>query len=162
MRLQAPNRRIVVWLTLFVGVLFQIMPLPDLVAPWRPDWLLLVLIYWTMALPHRYNILTAWILGVALDVLLGSTLGVRALGFSLVIYVVALHFQRMRNFTIWQQSLLVACLVGVYHLVVFWLQYVLTKATYSHDIFWPMVSSLAIWPWVFWSLRRLRRGYKVR
>ncbi|WP_372871508.1 rod shape-determining protein MreD [Shewanella sp.] len=162
MSLQAPNGRIVVWLTLFVGVLFQIMPLPAVVDDWRPDWLLLVLIYWTMALPHRYNILTAWVLGVVLDVLLGATLGIRALGFSLVIYVVAMHFQRMRNFTILQQSLLIAVLVGVFHLVVFWLQYVLTKASYSNAMFWPMLSSLILWPWVFWFLRRLRRHYKVR
>ena len=66
------NGRLVVWLTLFIGMMFQIMLLPKIVEAWRPDWLLMVMMYWAMALPHRYSILTAWLLGVMLDVLLGA------------------------------------------------------------------------------------------
>ncbi|QSX29673.1 rod shape-determining protein MreD [Shewanella cyperi] len=162
MTLQAPRGRLVVWLTLLAGLVFQIMPLPALVEGWRPDWLLMVMIYWAMALPHRYNILTAWLLGVVLDVMLGATFGVRALGFSLVTYVVVLHFQRLRNFPMWQQALVITSLIVLYHLVVFWAEYVLQKAQFNVDVFWPALSSLFIWPWAFWLLRRLRRRYKVR
>ncbi|GGI87770.1 rod shape-determining protein MreD [Shewanella gelidii] len=162
MSIHVANGRLVVWFTIFVGLLFQIMPLPELVEHARPDWLLLVMIYWAMALPHRYNILTAWLLGVMLDVLLGATLGIRALAMSLVIYVVVLHFQRLRNFPMWQQSLLVACLVGMYHLVVFWVEFVAIEAEFSLSIILPSLSSLIIWPWAFWFLRRIRRHYKVR
>ncbi|MBV7315314.1 rod shape-determining protein MreD [Shewanella sp. NIFS-20-20] len=162
MSLQAANGRLVVWVTLLLGMLFQIMPLPSVVEQWRPDWLLLVMIYWAMALPHRYNILTAFALGLLLDILLGATLGVRSLGFSIVIYVVVLHFQKLRNFPMWQQALIVALLVSFYHLLIFWAEFVLERSSFQWSLLLPALSSLIIWPWAFWALRRLRRHYKVR
>ena len=157
------NGGIVVWLTLCVGMLFHIMPLPSMVEAWRPDWLLLFMIYWAMALPHRYSILTAWILGVLLDVLLGATLGIRALAFSLVIYVVVFHFQRIRNFTRWQQTLLVGLLICLYHGVVYWVQVIVNGETrFDVNMFLPAISSLLIWWWVFWLLRSIRRSYNIR
>ncbi|GIU12228.1 MULTISPECIES: rod shape-determining protein MreD [unclassified Shewanella] len=162
MSLHVANGRWVVWLSLLVAMLFQIMPLPDMVEAWRPSWLLLVIIYWAMALPHRYNILTAWVLGVMLDILLGATLGIRAFAMSVVVYVVVLHFQRLRNFPMWQQALLVAMLVALYNLVVFWVQFVTGSAVFDVSLFYPAFSSLVMWPWIFWVLRRVRRLYKVR
>ncbi|WOT04785.1 rod shape-determining protein MreD [Shewanella youngdeokensis] len=162
MSLHIANGRWVVWVSFLVAMLFQIMPLPELVAAWRPDWLMLVIIYWAMALPHRYNILTAWLLGVMLDILLGATLGIRAFSMSVVVYVVVLHFQRLRNFPMWQQSLLVATQVAIYNLIVFWVQYVTETASFELSLFYPAFSSLMMWPWIFWSLRRVRRLYKVR
>lgn len=161
MSMHIANGRWVVWLSFLVAMLFQIMPLPDMVEDWRPDWLLLVIVYWAMALPHRYNILSAWILGVMLDIMLGAHLGIRALSMSLIIYVVVIHFQRLRNFSMWQQSLMVACFVCLHHLVIFWAQFVVGTAKFDVDLFLPAISSVIIWPWVFWILRRLRRLYKV-
>lgn len=162
MSLHIANGRGVVWLSFFIAMLFQIMPVPIIVAQFRPDWLLLVTIYWSMALPHRYNILIAWGLGVLLDILLGAHLGIRALAMSLVIYVVVLHFQRLRNFPMWQQTAIIASLICLYHLVIFWVQFVVETVVFDIHLFFPAVSSLVIWPWLFWLLRRLRRQYKVR
>ncbi|MGL4448102.1 rod shape-determining protein MreD [Shewanella sp.] len=162
MSLQAANGRLIVWLTLFIGLLSQIMPLPVVVEAWRPDWLLMILIYWSIALPHRYNILTAWVMGVALDILLGATLGVRSLAMSLVIYIAILHCQRLRNFPQWQQALVIMLLICIYHLVVYWIEFVVGNAQFSLNMFLPALAALVFWPWVFWILRRVRRHYKVR
>ncbi|GLP97370.1 rod shape-determining protein MreD [Paraferrimonas sedimenticola] len=162
MALQAANGRAVVWATLFLALLLQIMPLPEVVSAARPDWLFIALAYWTMALPHRYSILTAWLMGLLLDILLGATMGVRALALALVIYVVALHFQRLRNFPVWQQAILLAVLSGVYHLVIFWIQFVTSKSLFDPIILLPVVSNLIIWSWAYWLLRRIRRDFKVR
>ncbi|QYJ78462.1 rod shape-determining protein MreD [Shewanella acanthi] len=162
MSIQAANGRLLVWLTLFVGLISQIMPLPSVIEAWRPDWLLMILIYWSIALPHRYNILTAWLMGLALDILLGSTLGIRSLAMSLVIYMAVLHCQRLRNFPQWQQALVVMSLICTYHLIVYWVQFVMEGSKFDLDLFLPAVSGLVFWPWIFWILRRLRRHYKVR
>ncbi|AZG34567.1 MULTISPECIES: rod shape-determining protein MreD [Shewanella] len=157
------NGRLVVWLTLFIGMMFQIMPLPTMVEAWRPDWLLMVMMYWAMALPHRYSILTAWLLGVMLDVLLGAHLGIRSLALSLVIYLVVMLCQQLRNYPRWQQSLLLACFICIYHVVIFWVQFVVVGAApFNLEMFLPAISSLFIWWWVFWILRNMRRHYKVR
>lgn len=162
MSFQAANGRFIVWVTLFIGVISQIMPLPSVVDAWRPDWLLMIVLYWSIALPHRYNILTAWVLGLVLDILLGATLGVRSLAMSLVIYVAILHCQRLRNFPKWQQSLVIMLLICMYHLVIYWVEFVMQEAVFDTELFLPAISGLVIWPWIFWILRRVRRHYKVR
>ena len=157
------NGRLVVWLTLFIGMMFQIIPLPKMFEAWRPDWLLMVMVYWAMALPHRYSILTAWLLGALLDVLLGAHLGIRSLALSLVIYIVVLLCQQLRNFPRWQQSIFLACFICIYHLVIFWVQFIAVEKTpFEFSMLLPAISSLFIWWWVFLVLRNIRRRYKVR
>ena len=83
-------------LTLFVAFMLTIMPLPDWVVEFRPDWVTLVLIYWAMALPTKVGVTTAWLAGLMLDVSHGAILGQHALGLMLVIYIVHIQHQRLR------------------------------------------------------------------
>lgn len=162
MMLQNTRGGLVVWFSMLLGLLFQLMPVPEVVDASRPDWLLLIMIYWAMALPHRYNILTAWVLGTVLDVLLGSYLGIRSLTFSLVIYVIVLNYQKLRNFSIWQQALIIAFLLLLYHLLIYWMQFVIFRSEFQVQQLLPVLSGTLIWPWIYWLLRRLRRRYKVK
>lgn len=162
MSYQSAKRSWIAWLTILLGLLCQIMPMPSIAVYWRPSWLLLVLIYWSMALPHRFNIFTALTFGIVLDILLGSPLGVHSLAFSLVIYVVALHFQRLRNFPIWQQSIVIGLLICFAQLVIFWLEFFINSAQFGFKLFLPGLFSALLWPWIFMILRRVRRSYKVR
>jgi rod shape-determining protein MreD len=162
MMLQNTRGGLVVWFSMLLGLLFQLMPVPEVVDASRPDWLLLIMIYWAMALPHRYNILTAWVLGTVLDVLLGSYLGIRSLTFSLVIYIIVLNYQKLRNFSIWQQALIIAFLLLLYHLLIYWMQFVIFRSEFQVQQLLPVLSGTVIWPWIYWLLRRLRRRYKVK
>ncbi len=49
---------------------------------YRPSWFLLILTYW-MALPHRVSVGTSFILGIIVDSIQGSALGVHALSLAL-------------------------------------------------------------------------------
>lgn len=162
MSYQVANGRLVVWVTLLIGLIGQIMPLPSIVEAWRPDWLLLVMLYWAIALPHRYNILTAWVLGLMLDLLLGATLGTRSLAMSLVVYIAVLHCQRLRNFPQWQQALVITVLVCLYHIIIYWVEFVMEGAKFTSELLLPAVPVVLLWLWVFGILRRVRRHYKVR
>ncbi|WP_417760909.1 rod shape-determining protein MreD [Shewanella sp.] len=162
MTLEHAHGRLVVWCSLLIGLLFELMPIPDAVMPFRPDWLLLIMIYWAMALPHRYNILTAFVIGTLLDVLLGAHLGVRSLAYSIVIYLIVMNFQRLRTFPVLQQSVLIGFALCCYHLIVFWVQFLLDRPPFSIELILPAVSGMILWRWIYWMLRRLRRRYKVK
>ncbi|SDI40132.1 MULTISPECIES: rod shape-determining protein MreD [Ferrimonas] len=157
-----PQRYSLIWITILVALFLQIMPLPQVVASWRPDWVLLVLAYWTLALPHRVGIFTAFVVGLLLDVLLGATLGVRSLALSVVIYLVALQYQKLRHFSWVQQVSILAGLSLASHLLVFWAEYLHSGVSLSWEYLRPVVTTPLLWPWVFWLLRRIRRHYKVK
>jgi len=153
---------VIILLTLLVAVMASIMPLPLSVDAFRPDWVLIVLIYWCMALPGRVNIITAWVMGFLMDVLLGSVLGVHAAAMAISVFIVAENFQKIRNFSIWQQALITGVLAALYHLVVFWLQRFLIDASFLTSYLYPVITAIVLWPWVFYLLRKVRRHFSIK
>lgn len=146
---------------MIVSLMLTIMPLPIGIDEYRPNWALLVLIYWALALPNRVNVLFAWFIGFIIDVLLGSVLGVNAFATALVVYVSANNFQKIRNFSLWQQSLIVGLFIALYHLSVFWIQRVVLDVDFSMSYLKPVLTSAPIWPVVFLLLRKIRRQFQV-
>jgi rod shape-determining protein MreD len=151
------KRHYMIAMSLLIAMVFQIIPLPAVVDYYRPDWVLIVLAYWVMALPHRVNVGVAFSSGLALDILLGTSLGVHSFALSLSIYVLAANYQRLRNYSVWQQSIIIALISAFYHLVLFWLLRLLMDVSFSFEHLWPVLTSMALWPWIFWLLRKARR-----
>jgi rod shape-determining protein MreD len=120
-----------------------------------------VLIYWVIALPYRVGIAVAWVLGVILDVLLGSLLGQHAISLIIVAYLASSLYQRLRMFAIWQQSLVVFAIIGLNQLVNFWIESIAGTTQWSMWYLLPSVVSALIWPWVFLALRSVRRLFRV-
>lgn len=149
-------------LSILLAMVLSIMPLPLELKSLRPDWVLIVIIYWTIALPHRVNIGTAWLSGMLLDILLGTTLGLHAIAMIVVVYVTASNFQKLRNFSLWQQSLLIAVFLLLYHFILFWINHFLTGVSFSVNYIYPAITSSLIWLWLFPVMRAFRRKFRVR
>ena len=156
------SSRLIIFLTFLVALMASIMPLPIGVDAFRPDWVLVVLLYWCLALPARVNVISAWVMGFILDVLLGSTLGVHAGAMAISVFIVAGNFQKIRNFSVWQQALIVGVLSALYHLIVFWLQRFLTDAVFLPSYLYPVLTTIILWPWAFLLLRKIRRNFRIK
>jgi len=148
-------------LTYLVALVLMIMPMPIAFDTFRPDWVTLVLLYWVLALPHRVNMGTALVLGILSDILLGSVLGVHALGMLVVTYFAACHFQRFRNFSLPQQALLIAFLILLKRMIVFQANVFIHDAEFTGSYFWPALTSALFWLWLFPLLRKIRRKFGV-
>lgn len=160
--MQPAQRLSFIYLSLLAALLLTVIPVPFQVKLFRPDWVLLVLMYWSLALPRRVNIGTAFVMGFLTDVLVGTVLGVNALAFSVVTFVVAVNHLKMRNFGVIQQTLLVGLLLALYQLLLFWLSHFLTGVSFRPAYLWPVLTGMVAWPWLFWLLRRYRRQFKIQ
>ena len=125
-------------LSIIVALVLQIMPMPSIVEQYRPDWVFLVLGYWALALPERVNVGVAFIVGLVLDLLLGTSIGVHSFAMSLSVFVLAANYQRLRNYSVWQQAIVIGILCALYNLVVFWLMHLLT------DIYFMLTYMLSL------------------
>ena len=155
----------VIALTFVVAMVLAIVPLPDSVpielGYLRPQWVVLVLIYWVIALPARVGILVAWSIGLIVDVLLGSLLGQHGVAFILVAYIASSLYQRLRMFSLWQQSLIVFAIVGLNQLINFWIESIVGIGDWNMWYLLSSVVSALLWPSVFLLLRYLRRQFSV-
>lgn len=147
--------------TILIGMILQIIPMPAEADIYRPDWLLLILCYWCMALPNRVSVGVACLTGIILDLLYGTALGVHSFALAVPIFLVATNYQRMRNQSILQLALTIGVLSFIYHLLIYWLQFWLTSIEFRVEFLWPSVTSILLWPWVFWLLRKFRRKLGV-
>ncbi len=153
----------IVLLSFAIAFLLAIVPFPEWAMNYRPQWVVMVLIYWAMALPYRVGIGFAWVTGVMVDILEGSMLGLNALALTVLVYITLNLHQRLRMFSAVQQSLLVLALTGLHMLMVHWMK-IATNQTVSSNLFFLLgaLSSAFLWPWVFVFLRQLRVGFGVR
>ena len=154
-------RNYAIALSIIIALILQIMPMPVWADQLRPDWVLLVLAYWTLALPHRVNVGVAFINGLVLDTLLGTSLGVHSFAMSVSIFVLAANYQRLRNYSVLQQALVIGMVAALYHLLIFWLQHLLTDIYFLFDYLKPVATSMIIWLWLFPLLRKIRRQLRL-
>lgn len=151
----------VILLSFFAAYVLAVIPMPHWMQWVRPEWLALILIYWTIALPHRVGILTALLLGLGLDALEGAVLGQNAFSLVVVALLSLTLYQRLRVFALWQQAGTVFVLVGINQLVCQWVQNLEGVGAPSLLFLLPAVSSALLWPLVLHLLRQLRRHYMV-
>lgn len=151
----------VIYTTFLLGLIGAIYPLPIFLNAFRPDWMVLIIFYWVLALPHRVSVMHGFVLGFLLDILLGSTLGMHALLFSLLAYFVSIGYQRIRYFTLVQTTLLVGLFILLTKFALYWLASSLQEIVLHKHYFWSIFTSMLIWPWFFFFMRFIRQRFKV-
>ena len=146
-----------IFVTLIIAMCLRIAPLPESLALLNPDWVLLVLIYWSLAIPERVGISYAWFFGILTDVLMGRLFGQYALSYSLIIYMVLIWHRQLRQFPLPQQSAFVFGCLLISQLLLFWFENLKAPAQ-LHGTFWlPVLSGTACWFIVYHVMRFVRR-----
>lgn len=144
-----------------LAFIMSMLPLPTVLNTIRPVFVLLVLIYWVIALPHRYGIATAFVVGLALDVMTGKMLGLNALLMSLIAFIAARQYSRLRMFTRPMQAFFVLLMTGIALLLQIWIENAVQPIAIRSSYWLPALSSGIAWFVVFPVLRFYRRRLHI-
>lgn len=135
---------------------------PDWAALLRPDWLLAVAFFWSFTASERTGMVHAWLLGLAMDALLGDPLGLNGACMAAAVYVGRTLHDRLRLYSLVQTTAIAfaifAAAAALRELVRIW---VLGSEFSPWFPAAPAVTA-ALFPFLTLLLRALARRFRVR
>ena len=152
-QLLLPANPIFIWGSLLLALTVNMLPLGR--TAWTPDWLILVLVFWSVHQPLRVGIGAAFVFGLAMDVHQAALLGQHALAYTaLSFFAITIH-RRLLWFTVPSQAIQVLPLFVAAHAIELAIR-MLTGGAYPgwtvllppliECLLWPVVSVLLLAP----------------
>ncbi len=135
-------------ITLLMGMVLTILPLPGRAVWLRPYWVLLIIIFWVLSSPGWVGIGVAWLIGLVMDLLTGTILGQQAFLFSLIAFFVLKLQNWMVHMPLIQQTSAILLLVIIYSIINMFLTVFILHAPVDKDFWLPAVTSVVVWPWL--------------
>jgi rod shape-determining protein MreD len=152
-------------LSLTIALLLAIVHLPESWPQWlgwlRPAWVAMVVFFWVMELPHRMGLVSAWVIGILLDVLYADPLGLNAALLATITYVGWRFYERLRMYSIVQQGVVIFLLVLVGECIRVMVQDLVYDRGWSWGVVLPAFTSLFLWPFLYLLLQRLKLRARV-
>jgi rod shape-determining protein MreD len=145
---------------LLAAALLTLLPLPESLDLLRPYWVALVVIYWALEVQGSVSMGLAFLVGLLLDILSGSVLGMHALSLVVIAYLVERFRARIRFFPPWQQVLAVFALLVNDRIILLWIGTLLGEPVPTWHYWLPPVIGMLVWPWLFIVLDRARVGLR--
>lgn len=149
-------------ISLLAALVLSVVPVTDAIAAFRPDWVAVVLLYWSLIGPRRHGLLTAFWMGLALDSLTGALLGQHALALLLIVYLSQRFHSRMRVFPVSQLAMAVIVLLSLYQFVLFWIDGVAGRTVPLIDRWAPVVTGTMLWLLILVFFERGRQAAAAR
>lgn len=151
--------------SLVVAMVLAIFHLPETWPQWlgwlRPAWVPLFVFFWVMALPHRLGLVSAWIVGIFVDVLFGDPIGLNGAVLAGITYIGWRFYERLRMYSVVQQCGVVFLLILGGDLVRMLVHDFSADRGWSWAVLLPAFTSMLVWPFVFLFLQRLRLQFGV-
>jgi rod shape-determining protein MreD len=148
-------RRLPMALSALAALILAVLPLPAAIDAFRPDFLVLVVFYWSIESPRAGGLTLAFVAGLALDVIRGVVLGQHALALTLMA-AWATHLRlRLRVFSVLSQSLVIFALLTGYQFVLFWVDGATGNPVTAFGRWLAPLIGALIWPLLAGLLSRL-------
>jgi rod shape-determining protein MreD len=152
-QLLLPANPAFIWTSLLLALLANTLPLGR--AAWTPDFVALVLVFWSIHQPLRVGIVTAFMFGLAMDVHQTALLGQHALAYTALSFcAIAIH-RRLLWFTVPSQAVQVLPLFLITHAIELAIRLMagglfpgiaIVLAPLLEAALWPVVSVLLLLP----------------
>lgn len=144
---------LVMLLSFFVAIVLSTLSLPLWMQSVWPLWVVLVLIFWSVYLPHVVSPWVIWFLGLLSDVIHGSLLGEHALSYILIYFFAYSMNRQIKSFPLWEQMLRIVMIILLYQGCIMMIQGVSLNHIWLFML--PVLTSLILWPWILFLMRSI-------
>lgn len=142
-----------IWFTLIFAMMLNMLPVGRLA--WMPDFLAVVLVFWSVHQPLRIGVIAAFMFGLAVDVHQASLLGQHALAYTTLSYFSITIHRRLLWFKVPSQAVQVLPLFAAAHAIEIAIRLLaggaypgpqILLAPLVESALWPVVSVLLLLP----------------
>ena len=150
---------LIILLTLVLGLMLTLMMLP--LGYIAPEWILLINIYWAIALPSNTKMILAFVSGFFVDIVLGHPLGISSLSYVIFIYIILSLYNSLRYMTVPQQTIMLFLLLIVKQHFYVWTFYMFGLNIDYQTLIISTLTTAVLWPFIYFSLRFARRKWVI-
>ena len=150
---------IIILLSILLGLILTQMLLPF--GYMAPEWLLLINIYWAIALPTNKKLILAFISGYFVDIMYGQVLGLTSLTYVVLIYIILRLYNSLRYMTVIQQMVVISFFILIKQHFFVWSNSVIGINSEYFDLMISTVISGILWLPTYYILRNIRRRFQI-
>ena len=135
---------------LMIGMILQIVQLPEIVSQNRPDFLMLFILFFAVqSRKFTYTLEISWVVGLLLDLTTGASLGINALIISSQIYLITTQFKNFHKYVMFQQMIIVGIVNFLVCILGYWIEHIIGQAYFEMQFLIPAVSTALFWPFIY-------------
>lgn len=146
---------VMISLSILAALFLSVLPLPGMAVWLRPQWVLLVLMFWIIVLPTYIGVGVAWIVGLYLDLLTGTMLGQHAFVFAIIAYFLIKFHPQLHALPMWQQVMMIFVLSMLNLALNYWIMGIAGAAPNTWWYWISAFSSAIFWPWLSLLLKQV-------
>lgn len=134
-----------IYLSLLLAFIGLLLPWSGFMLTIRPDFLLLVIIFWLIRAPSVCNVGTAWFAGLLMDLATGGIFGQYALAYTVTAFFAVMYQRRLVLFSGTQQLAYVTLLLLTSQISLLILKIFAGMQFIGWAYFLPTVSGVLLW-----------------
>ncbi|MGN1394763.1 MAG: rod shape-determining protein MreD [Succinivibrionaceae bacterium] len=138
-----------IWVTILVFLILSLLQLPIYISVFVPNYVVAVILCWTIICPNKINVLSCWFVGLLMDILLGCDLGIHSTSFALMAWMMITQFENIRNYSLLQKTLVAGTICFIGQFILFWVEHIFGGVIVGFDIFWSSVSTFIFLPIIY-------------
>jgi len=155
------SKYFIVIASFMVALVLSVYPLPLAWRWWRPEFVLLVAIYWISVFPLTISLVFLCLVGLFQDLLVAVPLGQHSFAMMIVAYMSILSYRRVRNFALWKEAAWVFVLVFVSQVPNTWVQTMAGRPVSGLLFIAPALTSALFWPLFRQGMERMSSHYRI-
>lgn len=140
-----PSKLKSIYFSLFLAYMFLLLPWSSLTLKLRPDFMLLVIIFWLIRAPNLCNVGTAWFIGLFVDLATGGIFGQYALAYTVAAFFAVIYQRRLVLFNGTQQAFYVFLLLIISQVILLILKTFSGAESLGWSYFLPSIIGVLMW-----------------